>query len=423
MLTIRRTIVLLLLAAATAILMPGSLSASPTGDDLRINGFISQGYMNSSGNNFLSDSRDGSFQFNEVGLAINSQVNEKLRVGGQFLSRDLGPVGNNELRLDWGLADYHWHDMLGVRIGKVKVPMGLYNEGRDSDFLRPMVLLPQSIYDETKRDLLVAYQGGGIYGNIPLGFLGNMDYQGFLGSINFNDDSTLVETLQTSATTLVRNPALGGAPTNMLTSFSMENNYIGGGSLTINTKLNNMRLGASFFTVDNDMTFTYVNVNPVPPGTTAAPKTGTGTLRNKAKTVYSIEIPIGRLTLAGEYGETDRKQVIFGKTNIDGSSQEYYAMATFAVTEALSVSGLFDVYYNLKDDKNGTEFAASNLKPNYYAYRKDWGVGARYDVNPNWTLKAEYHEVRGGALFMEAFNANGIEYNWEYFTLKSSFNF
>lgn len=414
---------LLVILLAACIIMPAAAAASPLLENLKVNGFVSQGYINSSGNNFLSDSRDGTFQFNEVGLAINSQVNEKLRVGMQFLSRDLGPVGNSDIRLDWGFADYHWHDMLGFRIGKAKMPMGLYNEGRDSDFLRPMVFLPQSIYDETKRDLLVAYQGGGIYGNVPLGFLGNVDYQGFWGSINFPEDSTLVATLKASATNLVRNPALGGAPTNMLTDLKLENNYIGGGSLVVNTKLNNTRLGASFFVVDNDITFTYVNVNPVVPLPGAAPQTGTGTLRNKGKTVFSIEIPIGKLTLAGEYGETDRKQVIFGKTNVDGPSQEYYAMATFAVTEALSVSGLYDIYYNLKDDKDGAQFAVSNLKPNYYAYRKDWGVGLRYDVNPNWTLKAEYHEIRGGALFMEAFNPNTVEQYWEYYSLKASFNF
>jgi hypothetical protein len=419
MITSRRTIVFLLLVAAAS-LIPGFVSAEPLiVDDLRINGFISQGYINSSGNNFLSDSRDGTFEFNEVGLTINSKVNEKLRVGAQFLARDLGPVGNNEIRLDWGFADYHWHDMLGFRIGKAKMPMGLYNEGRDSDFLRPMVLLPQSIYDETKRDLLVAYQGGGIYGNIPLGFLGNMDYQGFFGSINIPDDSTLVTTMKGSASMLIKQPPLGGAPANMLTSFSMDNNYIGGGSIIINTKLNNIRLGASYFTVDNDMTFSYVNIA----GTTAAPSTGTGSLRNKARTVYSVEIPIGKLTLSGEYGETDREQVIFGKTNVDGPSQEYYAMATFAVTDALSLSGLYDIYYNLKDDKDGKKFAAANLKPGYLAYRKDWGAGVRYDLNPNWTLKAEYHEVRGGALFMEAFNAGSIQRAWEYYSLKASFNF
>ncbi len=140
----------------TFVLLAIHLLTALSGHARAIHGFLSQGYINSVGNNFFADSKDGTFQINEVGLTIASQVKDQLRLGLQVFPRDLGRDGNNELRLDWGYADYHHADWLGVRLGKIKRPMGLYNEERDSDFLRPMAFLPQSIYDEVRRDMLVA---------------------------------------------------------------------------------------------------------------------------------------------------------------------------------------------------------------------------------------------------------------------------
>ena len=84
--------------------------------------------MESSGNNFLdSDSEDGTFEINEVGLTFNATVTDKLRIGAQILSRDLGEDGNNDIELDWAFGDYRVTDRFGVRAGKLKLPIGLYN--------------------------------------------------------------------------------------------------------------------------------------------------------------------------------------------------------------------------------------------------------------------------------------------------------
>ena len=140
-------------------MLPCSLFALELGK-LQINGFVSQGYMESSGNNFLdSDSEDGTFEINEVGLTFNATVTDKLRIGAQILSRDLGEDGNNDIELDWAFGDYRVTDRFGVRAGKLKLPIGLYNETRDSDFLRPMAFLPQSVYDEMQRGFLSAGYG------------------------------------------------------------------------------------------------------------------------------------------------------------------------------------------------------------------------------------------------------------------------
>ena len=64
-------------------------------DTVDIHGFISQGYLKSDQNNFLAETEEGSFQFNEMGLNFNQDVTHDLRIGIQFFSRDLGKNGND----------------------------------------------------------------------------------------------------------------------------------------------------------------------------------------------------------------------------------------------------------------------------------------------------------------------------------------
>lgn len=390
---------------------------------VKINGFLSQGFLQSSGNNFLGDSKNGTFEFNEVGLTFNAEATPKLRLGVQLLSRDLGDVSNNEVRLDWASADYRASDLLGIRIGKVKLPMGFYNQSRDSDFLRSMVFLPQSIYDETKRELLVSYQGGGIYGNIPLKALGDLEYQGFLGEISFPNDATLLSQLKSSAQQVLASnpgvrPAVQGYPTppSFITFFRMENKYIGGGALVYNTPMAGLRLGASFLTVNNDI---YINST-----------TPNGELKMKSKFVYSAEYTFRNFVLAGEYAETDRRQVLLNNTMVTGPSQEYYVMAAYTMFDRLTLSLLYDIYYDIMSDKDGLRYKGKPNSYDFQGWRKDMGVGLRYDVNQFWTLKAEYHDVNGAALFTNVFNPSpvpggrpALRKEWNYFAFKASFNF
>jgi hypothetical protein len=360
--------------------------------------------MNSKGNNFLAESKEGTFQINEVGLTIASQVNDQLRLGLQVLSRDLGGDGNNEFRLDWGYADYHYADWLGVRMGKIKRPMGLYNEERDSDFLRPMAFLPQSIYDEVRRDMLVAYQGVGLYGNVPVSFLGDLDYQVFKGEFNFPDDSLFTLSLKENANAVAAKKGL--LP---FTDLKVTNKYVEGAWFVLNTGFEGLRLGVSFLKGKQEL---FLNGNSL----------SQGELTVKGRTICSLEYSVGKFTLASELGETDRRQIILNTTNVDGKTLERYIMATYEVSKHISLSAVYDEYYNDKHDRGGNSFVSQG-KPAYLGWRKDLGLGLRYDVNSNWALKAEWHKVDGGALYMTVLNPNGVQRDWNYMILKSSFNF
>jgi len=134
--------------------------AGEIGENLFLNGFVSQGYLNTSENNYLVPrSVNGTAAFTEAAITLSARPMDRLRVGIQFLGRNFGDAGNDQVVIDWAYGDYRWKDQLGFLAGKVKLPFGLYNEGRDVDMLRTSIFLPQSVYNEKQRDFILAYEG------------------------------------------------------------------------------------------------------------------------------------------------------------------------------------------------------------------------------------------------------------------------
>ena len=114
-----------LLVLVSAFFMAGIIGNPSFGfesEDISMHGFVSQGYLRSSDNNYLGNSKDGSFEFNEIGVNFAIPVSDSLQFGIQFFSRDLGETGNNELIVDWALLDYNYRAWLGFRAGKIKLP-------------------------------------------------------------------------------------------------------------------------------------------------------------------------------------------------------------------------------------------------------------------------------------------------------------
>src|SRR6267143_2244232 len=92
--------------AAIELGLPGGLPP------LQIHGFISQGFLLTSANEYLADSSKGSFEFSEVGLNVTLPATDRLTLGLQVFSRKLGPIGDYRGALDWYYLDYHWRDWL-----------------------------------------------------------------------------------------------------------------------------------------------------------------------------------------------------------------------------------------------------------------------------------------------------------------------
>jgi hypothetical protein len=157
------------------------------GDQVQVHSFASQGYAYSDHNNFLTmPTRTGSPAFTDGGFNMSTSLTDKLRVGAQLYFRNVGQLGKWQPELDWGYVDYRFKSWFGVRGGKVKSALGLYNDTQDMDSMQTFALLPQGVYPLDLRDDYIAHTGGDVYGQVSFHKGGNLRYTAYGGARESN---------------------------------------------------------------------------------------------------------------------------------------------------------------------------------------------------------------------------------------------
>ena len=374
---------------------------------VELHGFASIGYVQSSENNIIEDSEDGTFQFNEFGLNAGTTFFDDIYIGVQVMSRDYGAVGNNDIYVNWALVDYQWRDILGFKLGKVKLPLGLYGDIRDYDFLRTPIFLPQSIYNDNYRELNDSYTGGGIYGTFDLGQGGRLKYDLFYGlEQDIDKDGGIA-----------RDVNLGG-----MQFIESTVDYTFGGRLKWHTPVSGLQLAVSFRQLDT---------------TTDAKSTDTPLFMNiilddVQSTTFSGEYSIGRFTIMGEYemvrGDIVRtidmtslgQPLITSKSEIN--AEHYYAQVSYRFTDWFTAGVYYSVDVPNTDDRDGESLIERGLQ-DISAWQNDLAVTTRFDVTDFWLIKLEYHYVDGTSLLTEADNPDGFEKSWDYFAIKTTLSF
>lgn len=397
------------------LLLHSPLLAYDFAESLQTHGFFSQGFLKSNNNNlFVDDSIDGTFAFTDVGLNANLSLYENWRIGGQLFYRNLGDYNEDGISIDWAIIDYKPFDFFGMKVGKVKMPIGLYNETRDADFSLPMIFLPQSVYDESRRDLLLAYVGGGVYGNVNAGSWGDFDYHLFLGDVDFPSDSVLQANVEKSIKSNIdRNNALPPAKRNpdipsVYGSVERDSDHVYGGAVIYNSEaITGLRLGFSFLHSKYE---TFVNGSSQPIGDTVI----------HGRLVVSADYSWKDFVFVSEYCEVDRTSTTFGKVNLDGPSQAWYGMVSYSPFEQWTFSTMYDQFYPLKHDKDGSSRPQISSSA---SHRKDIGLGVRWEINEYWVAKAEYHWIDGTAMQLGTFNPDGTDRYWHFGAARISFVF
>ncbi|MCP4346107.1 MAG: porin [Desulfobacterales bacterium] len=394
-----------IMAVLVLFLSGGGAAHSFDMNDISIHGFASTGYIVSSDNNFLLPSKDGSFEFNEVGINFTTSVAENIRVGLQFYSFDLGDIGNNNVKLDWAFLDYQWKDALGIRLGKIKTPEGLYTEVQDYDMLRTSILLPQSIlYYKYFRETAISYQGADIYGNISLNKAGNLHYDMFVGTLNIDDEGGIAKYLLKESVNYKSSKA----------------DYIAGSRVKWNTPLKGLLLSATYTHIDLTYNLT----------SSAAPIDTKMEMPNMHNYYFSAEYNIGDLTAAAEYQRVKSDVTVttdlsklgipnLEPTETESNNESWFALLSYRFTDWFEAGAYYSVYYADAKDRKG-----SALEPNYSGWQKDTTLSARFDITDFWLVKLEVHFMDGVALCLYADNPEGYgARNWTLFAIKTTFNF
>jgi len=355
--------------------------------NIEMHGYATQGFVYTNQNNWNSaNSTNGSPAWNDVVLNVTAQPTPKLRFGAQGRYFQLGNYGN-DITLDWANGDYKVNDKFGVRFGKVKTPMSLFNELQDIDPALVWTILPQSIYPLSSRNTLLAHEGGVVYGTLDAGKkYGSVNYRAWGGERTVSASDGFFQPLRDLGAT-VPNGASGST-------------Y--GGALIWKTPFPGLMLGSS----ESSTAFSDASVTDTQP-------TGSGgslVTINGIMHIPSFQLPIffgkyerKRMMVAAEHVRAPLTVSFTAPSSnqvalIDHDERGWYGMGTWRFTDKLTAG----MYYSSLFDRKvalGTQ-----------RYEKDWALSALYYFNSFLYAKAEQHFVDGTNVgFSSSDNHHGLQ--------------
>jgi hypothetical protein len=160
--------------AALVLLSPPPTAAAAIGDDhalaaqlaetspapaqegllskLSIHGFLNQAFAIADGHQVLGITEDGTADYRSVALQFRYALTDLDQFVLQFSHEVLGKAPSNSLRedveLDWAYYARSFGTNTSVRLGRVPLPVGIFNETKDVGTLLPFFRASPSIYGD-----------------------------------------------------------------------------------------------------------------------------------------------------------------------------------------------------------------------------------------------------------------------------------
>lgn len=367
---------------------------------VQIHGFASQGFVHTNENNWLTmnTSNFGSGEFTDFGANVSSQVTDNFRIGAQIYDRNLGGLGKWHPSLDWAYGQYKFKPWFGIRGGRVKTVLGLYNDTQDLDFLHPFALLPQSIYSIDVRDSTIAHDGGDVFGDIRLGAkYGTVSYTAFAGH---------------------RDNSPHGGVAYLISSDGLVFNSLSGlqygADLRWQTPLKGLLIGASHENQDNTNKFAY----PTPFGLVPITNSDRSDWINQFYAEYSWQ----KLLLDAEWRRSWDDTGTPGANESQINTHAWYVSGAYRVTKRVQVGSYYSHYT--------VDFPIANLTPAGNGHSYDKVISGRVDINRFFNIKIEGHFIDGYGYpvvspigFYYANNPNGIMNDTKALVVRGGFHF
>ena len=385
-------------------------------DSLQIHGFASQGLIFTTDNNFYGNSEHGSADFTEFGINTSLQLSPKIRIAGQVLSRQAGDMDNGSLRIDYALLDINlissMKGRLGLYLGRIKNPLGLYNDTRDVAHIRQGVFTSQVIYFDKVRDLIMSADGLHFYGEYSLSN-GTLLIQGGLGYPIPDNNVEITYLGQNWGGSLESNlPALVGR-------IMYEHN---GGRWIFAASGAALKLDFNATAAD-----TSIPVVGIRSGSLEIDYSILSAQFNGERWQFTSELAIQKVDFVGIGG-------LF--TNADINPLGFMIEANYKLSPQWQVYLRHELFYLDRDDKYGHEFTsqlqalsdsfggAIPVSPSHNRYSKNWVIGSRWDINKNLMARADYHFNEGTAYLSATENDLATaKKNWDMFAVSLSYHF
>jgi hypothetical protein len=391
------------IAALMTSLAPGLAPAMDLVDGkLQVHGFASQAVINSSANRYFGNSPGTSFDFTELGLNASYQVDPRLLFSGQLLVRRAGEMYDGTPSLDYGLVDYRpisdAEQILGIRLGRIKNPFGLYNETRDVPFTRPGIFLPQVIYYDKVRNLLLSYDGIMVYGD------------------RYSDQGNLSLSLGVGQSVIDNNVEWTYLGADFEGDLRADGINWGIGSLWYSTPADELKLGLS--AILTEMDFDARADSPL----------STGTI-DVFDWVASFQYNAADWTISSEYARTPTRWNELGPNFPfeDQTMEGYYLQGAYRLRPNLEVMARYEEGFANRRDRDGRSFSdlTGGTVPRSDFFAKIWTLGLRWDINPNimFRLELQRHDGTFALSIRENPDPDALVREWDVFAASISVRF
>jgi len=376
--------------------------ASSFSPQIQLHGFASQAAVHTSDNRWFGDSPETSFEFTELGLNASARLSPRLLLAGQILVRRAGDMHDGTPALDYGLADITLLSSadrrLGLRIGRIKNPLGLYNETRDVPFTHPGIFVPQVVYFDRVRNLVLSSDGAMLYAET---------YQPF-GNLSLtvgNGRAVIDENVEWS---YLNNDFPGDMTPDSNTWLARL--WYSTPAERIKVGLSGAALRLGFEPADTPFT--------LGPGTT-----------DILYGILSLQYNAEDWSLSAEYAREPLRWRNYGPLLPDreATAEGWYLQGTYRIHPGLELMLRWEEGFADADDRSGAraEAASGGLFPAHAGYSKILTAGLRWDPTPRVMVRAEYAYNEGTFILSPRENPIFPDHQkyWNLFSVQLAFRF
>lgn len=326
--------------AVLALLLPRGVEAQTALDRLSVHGHLTQAFGMSEQHQVLGIPEKGTADYRAAALQFRFAATDDDHFVIQFsherFGRSPAVPGDADLDLDWVFYERRFGPATSVRVGKVAIPFGIYNEIRDVGTLLPFYRAPAGLYTER------SFTNESVDGIVATHTIGYASPWGVQLDAFFGEwEVTNQDGVQADARNAV------------------------GGRAWLLTPIEGVRVGGGA------RRYTYDANDPA-----SDPSTVWGWHA-------SLDANTGRLLLRSEYAEEH-----FAPAS-DGRVRTLYGQLGVRVTDRLLLVGQAE-RQDFRIDVAGPFPLSADRE-----FERDVAVGARFAILPGLVIKGEHHWYRG----------------------------
>lgn len=358
-------------------------SNSVFAESLNLNGFVAQGLIQANDSNFVTDDGKVSLKLTEIGVNSSFRINPTFRVAAQAVYLDGGNRYPDGFRIDYLFLEWqminnsNWH--VKTQLGRNKNYHWLYSSTRDVPHTRPSVLLPQSLYFDTFRDVALGVDGIALIAQTHNQF-GEWD-------VNFSYGNSIISKEQTQN-------LLGSSATGKLNHDS-DKQF----SLYWRPKLTNFQFGVSL--LDADFSYDRGDNDTFMSGEETSQRFMFNLLYQGQNWEFASEIMRERVIA---------ENLLFPGFYSDVTAEGGYFQARYFLSNQVTLLARLDMYDRNRKDRDGKslESVSQGLVPGYFGLMDQVTAGVTWKFAKNIQVQAEYHKVKGTGRLAPVFTPNTL---------------